>query len=99
MIKIKTDLTATERLAEEARADVHTLDDEVFSVGDNFADVLEGSARAEISHAGEDVNPRLDLDEEELIEDLRASHSYVLHNDSTAVAYNFPAQSFIWQTA
>ncbi|KAJ6600076.1 hypothetical protein B0H10DRAFT_2322602 [Mycena sp. CBHHK59/15] len=64
-----------ERLAEETRADVHTLDDVDYSGGDSFADVLDGSAQAEISHAGEDVNPRLELDEEELMEDLRASHA------------------------
>ncbi|KAJ6491230.1 hypothetical protein DFH09DRAFT_1252650 [Mycena vulgaris] len=75
--KPNTDLTTTE----EGRTDPHTLEDKDFSGGNVFGDVLDGSALAEISNTGEDVNPRLDLDEEELMDDLRASHSYIFYED------------------
>ncbi|KAJ7702801.1 hypothetical protein B0H17DRAFT_1127737 [Mycena rosella] len=68
-------LTTNERLAEDTRNNVHTLDYGFDHSGDAFADVLDGSALADISNAGEDiVRRRKDLEEEELLEDLWASH-------------------------
>ena len=82
------DLTASERLAEEARADVHTLDDEDYGK-DNFADILDGTARAEISHGGEDFQTAAGIDEDELVSDLRASHRCVCLAKRRAVAHPF----------
>ncbi|KAJ7065959.1 hypothetical protein B0H15DRAFT_807633 [Mycena belliarum] len=66
------DLTRAKRLAEESRRDIHTLDQEIDD--NNFANVLEGSALADISNAGGDYAFQDELDDEELLADLRASH-------------------------
>ncbi|KAJ7678391.1 hypothetical protein B0H17DRAFT_1206846 [Mycena rosella] len=69
-------LTTNERLAEEARNDLHTLDNNCGNSGNTFADVLDGTAPTDISNAGEDMLRRCeDMEEEELWADLRASHS------------------------
>ncbi|KAJ7635425.1 hypothetical protein B0H17DRAFT_1149699 [Mycena rosella] len=67
-----------EHLAEDARNDLHTLDHGFDDSGDTFADVLDGTALADISNTGEDtLRRREDLEEEELWEDLRTSHAHL----------------------
>ena len=84
------DLTTTERIADDALADVHTLNENEAALPDDFANILDGTARADFSHAGEDFASRLDMDEDELMEDLRASHQYVF----TARAIHRPFLTF-----
>ncbi|KAJ7077509.1 hypothetical protein B0H15DRAFT_955006 [Mycena belliarum] len=71
----RQELTATARISEDAHADVPTLNENEGDLVDNFAGVLDGTARADFSHAGEDFAARLDMDEDELMEDLQASHN------------------------
>ncbi|KAJ7204100.1 hypothetical protein GGX14DRAFT_569699 [Mycena pura] len=71
----RRNLTARELLAADAPLDVHTLDENEDAPRDDFADVLDGTARADFSHAGQDFAARLGMDDDVLMEDLRASHN------------------------
>lgn len=69
-----TDLTAAERHAEDMRNEFDTIDEDYGGPSDVLGGVLDGTARAEISHAGEGAPHAEVLEEEDLLDELRDLH-------------------------